>query len=104
MSCWWSPGLVAAGLVALLAGTFSVTTRLVANTRQLLLLSQLVIGSALLAPFGMSVPLPDLNETLFDLGKRSCSASGTFWFFNRRAKANWSPVDLHATCVNNPQV
>ena len=88
------PGIGFALLAGTFYGCFLVATRLVANTvrPRLLLLSQLVVGSALLAPFGLSVPLPDPSNAtlLLILGSALGSASGNYLLVlaNRRAEAS----------------
>ena len=83
---------------ALLAGTFYggylVATRMVAGTvrPRLLLLSQLVVGSVILAPVGLSLPMPDLSGqvVLLILGSALGSAAGNYLLVlaNRRAEAS----------------
>ena len=83
---------------ALLAGTFYggylVATRMVAGTvrSRLLLLSQLVAGSVILAPVGLSLPMPDLSGqvVLLILGSALGSAAGNYLLVlaNRRAEAS----------------
>ena len=83
---------------ALLAGTFYggylVATRMVAGTvrPRLLLLSQLVAGSVILAPVGLSLPMPDLSGqvVLLILGSALGSAAGNYLLVlaNRRAEAS----------------
>ena len=89
-----SPGIGFALLAGTFYGCFLVATRLVANEARprLLLLSQLVVGSALLAPLGASIPLPEGSAALYllILGSALGSASGNYLLVvvNRRAEAS----------------
>lgn len=89
-----NPGMGFALLAGAFYGCFLVATRLVANEvrPRLLLLSQLFIGSCLLAPLGLAVPLPDISggAALLILGSALGSAAGNYLLViaNRRAEAS----------------
>ncbi|MEJ5219644.1 DMT family transporter [Cognatishimia sp. D5M38] len=89
-----SPGIGFALLAGTFYGCFLVATRVVANEARprLLLLSQLVVGSVLLAPLGASIPLPEGSAALYllILGSALGSASGNYLLVvvNRRAEAS----------------
>lgn len=88
------PGIGFALLAGTFYGCFLVATRLVANAARprILLLSQLVVGSVLLAPLGLSVPMPESSVLLITLvlGSALGSAAGNYLLVvaNRRAEAS----------------
>lgn len=77
-----SPGMGFAFLSGCLYGCFLVSTRIAAQTTRprLLLMSQLLIGSVLLAPLGLSSALPQLSQSLalLILGSALFSAFGNY--------------------------
>ncbi|WP_370230804.1 DMT family transporter [Cognatishimia sp.] len=89
-----SIGILFALLSGFFYGCFLAATRLVAQVARprLLLLTQLAFGSVLLAPLGLSAPLPDITLPLsgWVLGSALCSAAGNYLLLiaNRHAEAS----------------
>lgn len=88
------PGMGFALAAGVFYGAYLVMTRAVAGgyRPRLLLISQLLIGTVLLAPLGLSAPLPALNAPLAGLFALSAlgSAAGNYLLVvaNRRAEAS----------------
>lgn len=89
-----TPGLLFALLAGVCYGSYLAMTKLVASAfrPRLLLISQLLIGTLILAPLGLSVELPrfDANVSLLILGSALGSALGNYLLViaNRMAEAS----------------
>lgn len=89
-----TPGIVFALLAGVCYGGYLAMTKMIASVfrPRLLLISQLLIGTLILAPFGLSVELPqfDIDISLLILGSALGSALGNYLLViaNRMAEAS----------------
>ncbi len=89
-----TPGIVFALLAGVCYGGYLAMTKMIASVfrPRLLLISQLLIGTLILAPFGLSVELPqfDIDMSLLILGSALGSALGNYLLViaNRMAEAS----------------
>ena len=89
-----TPGIAFALLAGGFYGSFLVVTRAIAGRYRprFLLISQLIIGAIVLAPFGLTGPLPMPTATISTqiLASALCSAAGNYLIVmaNRRASAS----------------